>query len=95
MISGLKNNAIDVRLSKPGELDASDIQKWIELQRAAVPLQTPFLHPEFACAVASVRDDVEVAVMLQNEQTVGFFPFQRDRRNIGCRLHTNYRIFRA
>jgi CelD/BcsL family acetyltransferase involved in cellulose biosynthesis len=33
--------------------------------------------------VAAVRDDVEIAVLVQDGQTVGFFPFQRGKLNLG------------
>ena len=36
-----------------------------------------------ALAVAAVCDGVEVAVFEHDERFVGFFPFERDRRNVG------------
>jgi CelD/BcsL family acetyltransferase involved in cellulose biosynthesis len=63
---------------------------WSEIQRANPELDSPYFRPEFTQAVASVRDDVEVAVLEDHGEMVGFFPFQRSRgglcRPIGGRL---------
>src|SRR4051812_10989811 len=46
-------------------------------------LTSPYFCPEFAKAVASVRSDVEIAVMENDGKIVGFFPYQREREIIG------------
>ena len=56
--------------------------RWSELQQADPALASPYFRPEFTQAVASVRGDVEVAVMEQDDQIVGFFPYQRSRWNV-------------
>jgi len=64
-------------------LTQDHVDAWSHLQREDSSLDSPFLRPEFTQAVASVRDDVEVAVLEECGEPVGFFPFQRVRRNIG------------
>jgi len=64
-------------------LTQDHIDAWSHLQREDPTLCSPFLRPEFTQAVAAVRDDVEVAVLKDGGEPVGFFPFQRVRRNIG------------
>lgn len=64
-------------------LTPDHIFAWSNLQRADAAVDKPFFRPEFISAVAAVRDDIEVAVLKENGEYVGFFPFQRDRRNIG------------
>jgi CelD/BcsL family acetyltransferase involved in cellulose biosynthesis len=56
---------------------------WAELQRKNPDLESPFFHPEFTCIIASVRDDVEVAILEDDDQVVAFFPFQRGSSSIG------------
>ncbi len=65
------------------ELSAELIQTWLDLRQADKNLDSPYFHPEFTRAVASVRDDVEIAILEQDQHPVGFFPFQRNRFNIG------------
>ena len=53
-------------------------------------LDSPFFRPEFTQAVAAVRGDVEVAVLEENGEPAGFFPYQRGGwgggRPVGGRL---------
>jgi len=53
------------------------------MQKATESLRDPFLSPEFAVAVDSVRSDARVAVLAEGPEIVGFFPFQRGRLGIG------------
>ena len=46
-------------------------------------LDSPFFRPEFTQCVATVRDDVEIAVLEEAGRPVGFFPYQRERGDIG------------
>lgn len=44
---------------------------------------SPFLHPEYARLVGEVRPDVEVGVITEGSDPVGFLPFQRSRMGVG------------
>jgi CelD/BcsL family acetyltransferase involved in cellulose biosynthesis len=68
----------------PGrELGRDLLLRWTELQQSNAVLTNPFFAPDFTVAVASVRDDVEVAVIEENGKIEAFFPFQRRARSIG------------
>lgn len=55
---------------------------WCEILRKTPQLAGPFFRPEFTVAVASVRGDVEVAVLEEGGEILGFFPYQRTRWNV-------------
>jgi len=55
---------------------------WCEILRKTPQLAGPFFRPEFTVAVASVRDDVEVAVLEEGGEILGCFPYQRTRWNV-------------
>jgi hypothetical protein len=46
-------------------------------------LVSPYLSPEFTQLMAAVRDDVFVAVLEQQGEAVGYFPYQRGALRIG------------
>jgi len=64
------------------ELTPTHIAVWENIQRADPALASPYFRPEFTQAVASVRNDVEVGILEEGNEPVGFFPFQRGRRNV-------------
>jgi CelD/BcsL family acetyltransferase involved in cellulose biosynthesis len=69
---------VNVRLVTAGALAPSDLARWSELQQARPLYRSPFFRPEFALAVARVRD-VRVAVI----EDAGFFAFEVGRRGQG------------
>ena len=73
---------IRVRTVSADRLTAEEVARWSELQRADEMLNSPFFRPEFTQAVASVRPGIEVAVLEENGQPVGFFPYQHERRGV-------------
>jgi CelD/BcsL family acetyltransferase involved in cellulose biosynthesis len=73
----------NVQLKCPKELTAAQWSLWLHLQEQTGVYESPYFRPEFTQAVAAVRDDVEIAVLLQERQTVGFFPFQRGKLGLG------------
>ncbi|MEM1187111.1 MAG: GNAT family N-acetyltransferase [Pseudomonadota bacterium] len=56
-------------------------QAWTKLVSSHDEFDSPFFRPELTRAVAAVRDDVELAVALNDDEPVAFFPFQRRGRN--------------
>ncbi|HEX5102878.1 MAG TPA: hypothetical protein VFV87_03655, partial [Pirellulaceae bacterium] len=73
----------DIELKTVRDLSPGEWEIWDDIRAANPVYASPYFAPEFAQAVASVRDDVEVAVLKQGSATVGFFPFQRGRLNLG------------
>lgn len=76
----MPNNRIEV--IDAANLTAAHVQSWASIQEAEPSLDSSFFRPEFTQMVASVRNDVEVAILHQGDQAVGFFPYQRGRRRV-------------
>ena len=68
---------MDIRNIKFDQLTATEIADWSAIQRDNPMFASAYFRPEFTQAVASVRDDVEVAVLSEAGLPVGFFPYQR------------------
>lgn len=81
---------MNVRLVPGGELSPAEVARWRQLQDATVGFASPYFCPEFTQLVASVRADVEVAVMEEDGRVVGFLPFQRGRRGIARPVAAGY-----
>jgi len=66
----------------PGrELSSDLVARWDEIVSGAPELASPYFRPEFTRAVAAVRDTVEVGILSEGNDAIGFFPFERVR---GC-----------
>ena len=59
------------------DLDAGLQQRWSQLQAAQPLLASPYFSPEFTLAVGLARTDVRIAVLEDEGQVAGFFPFQQ------------------
>lgn len=69
----------------PGCQLSPDIEShWIALQDANPSLASPFFSPQFTAAVASVRNDVEIALIKDGPRVVGILPFERHQSLLGC-----------
>ncbi len=68
---------------RPPELTAGDIDRWRLIQDADPDLASPYFCPEFTLAVGAVREDVFVAVLEEDGDVAGYFPFQRRRFGFG------------
>ena len=64
-------------------LTPDHIAVWDRIQRDNPLLDSPFLRPEFTTTVAAVRRDIEVTLLEDGGQIVGFFPFQRTKWGVG------------
>jgi CelD/BcsL family acetyltransferase involved in cellulose biosynthesis len=68
----------------PGrKLDAAFVQTWREIQTSNPELCSPYFAPEFTLAVAATRNDIEIAILQDNDKVLGFFPFQREGKTVG------------
>lgn len=74
---------MNIRTTTFDRLAVDEIDAWSSIQRAHPELCSPYFRPEFTQLVASVRSDVEVAVLEESGAPVGFFPFQRSAFNNG------------
>jgi CelD/BcsL family acetyltransferase involved in cellulose biosynthesis len=73
---------MNIHAIKADALTPGHIAAWDRIQRAVPALDSPYFRPEFTQAVAAVRNDVEVGIFERGGEPVGFFPFQRGRRNV-------------
>jgi CelD/BcsL family acetyltransferase involved in cellulose biosynthesis len=78
-----RDQAVKVSRISGRDLTEEQILAWSSIQRANGQLDSPFFSPRFTRAVAAVRADVEVAILEQGQDTVGFFPYQRSRCGLG------------
>lgn len=68
----------------PGRELGSDLAAtWTALQRANPALSSAFFHPEFTRCVASVKPNVEIAVVEDGATIAAIFPFERIYRSLG------------
>lgn len=67
-----------VSVVTPDVLEAAQIKRWRSIQRNNPELKSPYFCLEFLLLVALVRDDIYVGVISENDQIVGFFPFQKN-----------------
>lgn len=65
------------------DLSDAHAERWGTLQCADPGTDSPFFRHGFTRAVAAVRDGIEVAILEQDGQPVGYFPFQRRHDNVG------------
>lgn len=71
------------RIEPMRSLGPEDVRAWTALQAADPALASPFFCPEYAAAVAQVREDVQVAIIERGGERVGFFPFQKAAFSVG------------
>lgn len=66
-----------VSIVRGNELASDLLRPWREIQLANPELGSPYFSPEFTQAVASVSDDVEVAVIEEDNKVSALLPFER------------------
>ncbi len=73
---------MEVTVLHAAQLSPEQVNAWSRIQRTSPELDSPFFRPEFTQAVAAIRRDVEVAVLEDHSEVVGFFPYQRGRGGV-------------
>jgi CelD/BcsL family acetyltransferase involved in cellulose biosynthesis len=68
---------------RPCELTENQWRRWETLQATEPTYASPFFHPKFTQTVAAVRNDVEITILGDPADPLGFFPFQRGRLQLG------------
>jgi CelD/BcsL family acetyltransferase involved in cellulose biosynthesis len=89
-MSGRKTNVL-----RGHELTRGLAACWNRIQSANPDLDSPYFAADYVRAVASVRGDVEVAVLESDGQATGFFPFQRSSRGVGLPVGGRLSDFQA
>jgi CelD/BcsL family acetyltransferase involved in cellulose biosynthesis len=72
-----------VNVVHPSDLGPGEIGSWRWMQQASPSLAHPFLAPEFAMAVGRFRAESRVAVLTDDQRTIGFFPFEKRHFGVG------------
>lgn len=68
---------MQIQIFREDQLSLEHREAWEHWQQSCAPYDSPYFRPEFLQAVARVRPQVEVAVLTQAGEPVGFFPFER------------------
>ena len=74
---------MDCRVVSAIEPETEEWSIWCRIQSAEPALTSPYFRPEFTAAVAAVRSDVQIGILRQGADLVGFFPFQRSKLQMG------------
>src|SRR5262249_32917281 len=64
-------------------LDPENVSRWSTLVEGDTAHASPFFRPEFSQAVGAVRPDSRVAIVESDRGRFGYFPFMRERWNVG------------
>lgn len=63
---------------RPGQMTSNHWQLWADIQATESSIENPFFSPEFTQCLSAVRKDVEIIVIRQGAELVGFLPVQID-----------------
>lgn len=74
---------MQIHTKHPRELTDEERRAWCGLLARYHQFHSPFFHPDYACELGAVRDQMEVAVLLDSHSPVGFLPFERHRHRVG------------
>ncbi|WP_240138390.1 GNAT family N-acetyltransferase [Streptomyces sp. MUM 178J] len=66
-----------IQVVRPDALGREEIAAWRELRAGSGASLSPFMEPEFTLAVGRVRPTARVAVVRQDGEPAGFFPYER------------------
>lgn len=66
---------LTAEITTPAGLGPAERQRWAAFRAADGSFDSPFFAPTFADAVGAARDDCRVAVLHQDGEMAGFFPF--------------------
>jgi len=71
-----------VIIKRPDALSAAERAQWIAIRAQTPALYSPYFHPAYTELLGELRNDISVAIIYQDDQPVGFLPFQ------GPKTHT-------
>jgi CelD/BcsL family acetyltransferase involved in cellulose biosynthesis len=70
-------SGVRIRVLKPDELGEEEAEAWRELRAKSGAPANPFMEPEFTLAVGRVRPAARVAVLWEDGEPAGFFPYEQ------------------
>ncbi|WJV48106.1 GNAT family N-acetyltransferase [Streptomyces flavofungini] len=74
---------MDITNHKPEELSPALRRAWYRAMEDSPAYANPFLAPEFAAAVGHCRGGARVAILHEEGEPVGFFPYERTAFGVG------------
>lgn len=74
---------MNVSVVSADQMSIDQVQAWDALQRTDPNCDNPFFRPELIQLAAQVQPNVEVAILQENGEAVGFLPFERSAGDIG------------
>ncbi|MGW9027494.1 GNAT family N-acetyltransferase [Streptomyces sp. NPDC055722] len=74
---------MDITVHRPDELSDSLCRAWHQAMDASPEYANPFLAPEFAIGIGRYRGGARVAVLREDGEPVGFFPYERNAFGVG------------
>lgn len=74
---------MQISVTPAEKLSPEQLRAWDMLQRGDANCDNPFFRPELIQLAARVQPNIEVAVMHQGGEPVGFLPFERAAGDIG------------
>ena len=86
----VKDLVIDVQLITTDELCGELADRWNAFRQSHAHLSSPYFDISYVKAVSKVRGDVQVAIFLEDDEIVGFLPFQLN--NTGCAVPPGGRL---
>jgi CelD/BcsL family acetyltransferase involved in cellulose biosynthesis len=72
-----------VELIRPHELDADLAARWRKLLAGRRGFDSPFFQPGYIQILGEYRPQLEIGIVRDGPNVVGFFPFERHRRSVG------------
>ncbi|TPQ16524.1 GNAT family N-acetyltransferase [Streptomyces sporangiiformans] len=74
---------MDIKIHRLDGLSASHLRAWHRVMDESPEYANPFLAPEFAIGIGRYRGGARVAVLHENGEAVGFFPYERNSFGVG------------
>ena len=71
-----QGNMFEFNTIPANELSAQQVRCWSDIQLRDARFRSPFLHPGFTLALAAVRDDIQVLVLREQGNDVGFLAYE-------------------
>jgi len=72
-----------ISVIKANEITPELTEKWVDIQNENEILHSPFLTPYYNFLVSTVKADVFIAILENNNKIVGFFPFEKKDKTSG------------
>ena len=70
---------LSIKRVKPPQLSPADWALWTTMRTENSQLYSPYFHPAYTQLIDRLQNDVWIAVIKSDNQTIGFLPFQQRR----------------